>query len=72
MKSHYDFSKGERGKFYDPDAVFIKPQEADLLQEIAQSLSQIEWGRYHGLILASQYSGVGARYIVPLRLALPR
>ena len=50
MKSHYDFSKGERGKFYDPDAVFITPQEADLLKQIAQSLSQIEWGRYHELI----------------------
>lgn len=50
MKPHYDFSKGERRKFYAPDTVFITPQEADLLQEIAQSLSQIEWGRYHELI----------------------
>lgn len=25
MKSEYDFSKGERGKFYHPDAVFRFP-----------------------------------------------
>ncbi|MCB8984235.1 MAG: hypothetical protein H6659_10455 [Ardenticatenaceae bacterium] len=25
MKSEYDFTKGERGKFYDPDAVFNIP-----------------------------------------------
>jgi hypothetical protein len=25
MKAEYDFSKGERGKFYDPDAEFVTP-----------------------------------------------
>ncbi|MFN2242078.1 MAG: hypothetical protein ACK2U2_07315 [Anaerolineae bacterium] len=25
MKSEYDFSKGERGRFYNPDAVFSFP-----------------------------------------------
>lgn len=25
MKDHYDFSKGTRGKFYKPDAVFRLP-----------------------------------------------
>jgi hypothetical protein len=25
MKEEYDFSKGERGKFYNPDAVFSFP-----------------------------------------------
>jgi hypothetical protein len=25
MKAEYDFSKGERGKFYSPDAVFSFP-----------------------------------------------
>ncbi len=25
MKNHYDFSKGARGKFYRPDAVFRLP-----------------------------------------------
>jgi hypothetical protein len=25
MKDEYDFSKGERGKFYNPDAVFSFP-----------------------------------------------
>ena len=29
MKSHYDFSKGERGKFYRPDAVFRLPVYLD-------------------------------------------
>jgi hypothetical protein len=29
MKSHYDFSKGERGKFYRPDAVFRVPVYLD-------------------------------------------
>lgn len=32
MKAEYDFSKGERGKFYHPDAVFSLPiyLEADV------------------------------------------
>ena len=25
MKAEYDFSKGERGKFYNPDAIFSFP-----------------------------------------------
>ena len=29
MKSHYDFSKGERGKFYQPNAVFRLPVYLD-------------------------------------------
>ncbi|GMU48631.1 MAG: hypothetical protein AMXMBFR31_08570 [Candidatus Desulfobacillus denitrificans] len=29
MKDHYDFSKGERGKFYKPDAVFRMPVYLD-------------------------------------------
>ena len=29
MKIHYDFSKGERGKFYRPDAVFRVPVYLD-------------------------------------------
>jgi hypothetical protein len=29
MKTHYDFSKGERGKFYRPDAVFRLPVYLD-------------------------------------------
>jgi hypothetical protein len=29
MTSHYDFSKGERGKFYRPDAVFRVPVHLD-------------------------------------------
>lgn len=29
MKDHYDFSKGQRGKFYKPDAVFRLPVYLD-------------------------------------------
>lgn len=29
MKDHYDFSKGTRGKFYKPDAVFRLPVYLD-------------------------------------------
>ncbi len=29
MKERYDFSKGERGKFYQPDAVFKLPVYLD-------------------------------------------
>ncbi|MCL2658350.1 MAG: hypothetical protein FWD62_13250 [Betaproteobacteria bacterium] len=29
MKDHYDFSKGERGKFYRPDAIFRLPVYLD-------------------------------------------
>lgn len=29
MKDHYDFSKGERGKFYRPEAVFRLPVYLD-------------------------------------------
>jgi hypothetical protein len=41
MKKEYDFSKGERGKFYHPDAelnlpVFLDPDVAAFLQELAK------------------------------------
>ncbi len=41
MKSEYDFSKGERGKFYHPDAVFnfpiyLEPDVNDYLNRIAE------------------------------------
>jgi hypothetical protein len=29
MKAHYDFSKGKRGQFHDPDAVFMRPVYLD-------------------------------------------
>ena len=29
MKAHYDFSKGKRGQFHDPDAVFMLPVYLD-------------------------------------------
>jgi hypothetical protein len=40
MRTEYDFSKGERGKFYDPDAVFsfpvyLEPDVNDFLNELA-------------------------------------
>ncbi len=41
MKKEYDFSKGERGKFYHPDVelnlpVFLDPDVAAFLQELAE------------------------------------
>jgi hypothetical protein len=40
MKKEYDFSKGERGKFYDPDAafdipVYLEPDIAEYIKAIA-------------------------------------
>jgi hypothetical protein len=41
MKKEYDFSKGERGKFYRPDAelnipVYLEPQVAVAVREYAR------------------------------------
>ena len=41
MKSEYDFSKGERGKFYHPDAVFsfpvyLEPDVIDFMEKLAE------------------------------------
>jgi hypothetical protein len=38
MKSRYDFSKGERGKFYRPDAVFKLPVYLD--QQVEEYLAK--------------------------------
>ncbi len=40
MKAEYDFSKGERGKFYNPDAVFsfpvyLEPDVSDFMSQLA-------------------------------------
>jgi len=40
MKKEYDFSKGERGKFYHPEAelnlpVYLEPEVADFMGKIA-------------------------------------
>ena len=40
MKAEYDFSKGERGKFYNPDAVFsfpvyLEPDVNDFMNQLA-------------------------------------
>ena len=40
MRAEYDFSKGERGKFYNPDAVFIfpvylEPDVSDFMNKLA-------------------------------------
>jgi len=40
MKKEYDFSKGERAKFYDPDAelclpIYLEPDIADFMRKIA-------------------------------------
>lgn len=42
MKPEYDFSTGERGRFYRPDAVFQFPiyLEPDLEEQLAQVAAQ--------------------------------
>jgi ABC-type molybdate transport system permease subunit len=40
MKENYDFSQGERGKFYHPDAefhlpVYLEPTVAQFIQQVA-------------------------------------
>lgn len=40
MKSEYDFSKGERGKFYHPDAefhlpIYLDPDVASFMHQLA-------------------------------------
>jgi len=40
MKAEYDFSKGERGKFYNPDAefsfpVYLEPDVDDFMNRLA-------------------------------------
>ena len=40
MKKEYDFSKGERGKFYRPDAelnfpIYLEPEIADFIRNLA-------------------------------------
>ena len=41
MKAEYDFSKGERGKFYRPDAVFsfpvyLEPDVSEFIHQLAE------------------------------------
>ena len=41
MKEQYDFSKGERGKFYNPNAVFsfpvyLEPDVNDFMSKLAE------------------------------------
>jgi len=41
MKKEYDFSKGERGKFYHPGAelnipVYLEPDVAEFIQKLAE------------------------------------
>ncbi len=42
MKKEYDFSKGERGKFYRPDAEFYIPiyLEREILEELEKIASK--------------------------------
>ncbi len=40
MKNEYDFSKGERGKFYDPNAelylpIYLEPDIADFMRKLS-------------------------------------
>ncbi|NOY59568.1 MAG: hypothetical protein GXO75_11670 [Calditrichaeota bacterium] len=41
MKDEYDFSKGERGKFYNPDAklnipIYLEPDVAEFIRKYAE------------------------------------
>ena len=41
MKAQYDFSRGERGKFYDPNAtfsfpVYLEPDVNDFMSKLAE------------------------------------
>jgi len=45
MKEEYDFSKGERGKFYHPEAelhvpVYLEPDVAEFVRELARAKNQ--------------------------------
>jgi hypothetical protein len=45
MKAEYDFSKGERGKFYHPDAeyhlpIYLDPSVAEFINQIAVKKSK--------------------------------
>ena len=45
MKAEYDFSKGERGKFYDPDAllnipVYLDPDVEEFIHSQAERTGQ--------------------------------
>jgi len=42
MKEEYDFSKGERGKFYHPDAdfnlpIYLEPEIATFIKKLSQT-----------------------------------
>ena len=42
MKEEYDFSKGERGKFYHPDAdfnlpIYLEPEIAEFIKKLSQA-----------------------------------
>jgi hypothetical protein len=42
MKEEYDFSKGERGKFYHPDAdfnlpIYLEPEIATFIKKLSQA-----------------------------------
>ena len=45
MKKEYDFSKGERGKFYHPGAelnipIYLEPDVAEFIQKLAEEKNQ--------------------------------
>lgn len=68
MKKEYDFSKGERGKFYHPSAVFsfsvyLEPDVSDFLNRLAEEkntdVQQLvnEWLRANIKIIQSAQQG---------------
>ena len=66
MKAKYDFSKGERGKFYHPEAIFhfpvyLDPDVDEYLSKLAEEkdvdVQQIvnEWLRANIMLVKSVY-----------------
>jgi len=52
MKTEYDFSKGERGKFYHPDVVFslpvyLEPDVSDFMNRLADE-KDVDVQEQHG------------------------
>jgi hypothetical protein len=72
MKPEYDFSNGERGKFYFPDAEFLFPEEtaeegADFLSPEETAEEEYEaWMIFSMMMLEQQYDESEPEYPLDL------